>query len=58
MRDEVLEEWQIADHPRLHVHSHVSGGIVFGLSGWREAIFRQHMAMVLEALRNGDRLLY
>ncbi len=58
MRDEVLAEWQEADHPGLHVHCHVSGGFVLGTAGWREAIFRQHMPMVLEALRHGDRKLY
>jgi hypothetical protein len=58
MRDEVLAEWQIGDHLSLHVHCHVSGGIVFGLPGWREAIFRQHMVMVLEAFRHGDQHLY
>lgn len=57
IRDEVLAEWQVEDEPTLHVHCHVSGGLVFGLAGWRYSIFRYHLPMVLEALRYGDRLL-
>ena len=55
MRDEVLAEWFFEQQPGLHVHCHVSGGIVFGTPGWRKAIFRRHMPMVLEAFRYGDR---
>ena len=55
MRDEVLAEWRFEEQPSLHVHCHVSGGIVFGPPGWRKAIFRRHMPMVLEAFRYGDR---
>jgi hypothetical protein len=57
MRDEVLAEWRFEEQPRLHVHCHVSGGIVFGPPGWRKAIFRRHMPLVLEAFRYGDRQL-
>jgi hypothetical protein len=58
MRDEVLAEWgEYQDNPALHVHCHVSGGIVFGLAGWRYKIFRYHMPLVLEAFRYGDRAL-
>ena len=36
MRDEVLAEWREDDDgPALHVHCHVSGGLVFGTAGWR-----------------------
>ncbi|MFC2055720.1 staygreen family protein [Chloroflexota bacterium] len=55
MRDEVLAEWHFEEQPSLHVHCHVSGGIVFGLPGWRKAIFHRHMPMVLESFRYGDR---
>ena len=37
MRDEVLAQWDNADDlPCLHVHCHVSGGLLFGTAGWRE----------------------
>ncbi len=59
MRDEVLAEWRKdAEGAALHVHCHVSGGLVFGTAGWRYAIFRQELPLVLEALRYGDRLLF
>lgn len=59
MRDEVLAQWKIEkDSPSLHVYCHVSGGFIFGTAGWRESIFRQHMSMVLEAFRYGDRKLF
>ena len=55
IRDEVLAEWQAGEPPVLHVHCHVSGGLVVGTAGWRKSIFRQHMPMVLQAFRLGDR---
>jgi hypothetical protein len=58
MRDEVLAE--LKDDGQgiaLHVYCHVSGGLVFGPAGWRNAILHHHMRMVLEALRHGDREL-
>jgi magnesium dechelatase len=55
MRDEVLAEWEINEQIALHVHCHVSGGLVVGLSKWRDSIFRHHLPMVLEAFRYGDR---
>jgi hypothetical protein len=59
MRDEVLAEWgQEEDKPTLHVHCHVSGGLVLGSAKWRDAIFRQELPLVLEALRFGDRALF
>jgi len=54
MRDEVLGEWQDEDGLSLHIHCHVSGGLVLGPAKWRDSIFRQHLLMVLEAICNGD----
>lgn len=59
MRDEVLAEWQQgAEGPALHVHCHVSGGLVLGPARWRLAIFRRELPLVLEAFRFGDRALF
>jgi hypothetical protein len=59
LRDEVLAEWiDEGDGAALHVHCHVSGGLVLGTAGWRNGIFRHHLPMVLEALRFGDDVLY
>lgn len=58
MRDEILATWQDDEsEPSLHVHCHVSGGIVLGSASWRENILRQHMQQVLEAFHYGDRAL-
>jgi len=55
MRDEVLAEWvEEEGGPALHVHCHVSGGLVFGWAGMRDAIFRQELPLVLESFRYGD----
>ncbi|MBU0495097.1 MAG: staygreen family protein [Chloroflexi bacterium] len=59
MRDEVLADWQVEDEEAaLHVHCHVSGGLVAGPAGWRYAIFRQELPLVLEAFRFGDQALF
>jgi hypothetical protein len=59
MRDEVLAQWRReGEGPALHVHCHVSGGLVLGTAGWRDAIFRRELPLVLEAFRFGDRQLY
>ena len=59
MRDEVLAEWdEQGGQPSLHVHCHVSGGFVLGSADWRDAILRQELPLVLEALRFGDRALF
>jgi hypothetical protein len=59
LRDEVLAEWlDDEDGLSLHVHCHVSGGLVLGTAGWRDAIFRRELPLVLEALRYGDDVLY
>jgi magnesium dechelatase len=58
MRDEVLAQWDANGGISLHVHCHVSGGLVFGSSKWRANIFRYHMPMVLEAFWYGDRILW
>jgi hypothetical protein len=58
MRDEVLAEWLPGDSgPELHVHCHVSGGFVAGPAGWRDAIFRRELPLVLEVFRFGDQQL-
>ena len=55
MRDEVLAEWlTMGDSPSLHVYLHVSGGLILGGVGMREAIFRREMPLVIEAIRKGD----
>lgn len=59
MRDEVLAEWKEEEQgPTLHVHCHVSGGLVLGPAGVRLAIFKRELPLVLEALRYGDRDLF
>jgi len=59
MRDEVLAEWRkVEGNYQLHVLCHVSGGLVFGSARTRLLIFRQHMRLVLEAMRYGDRGIY
>jgi hypothetical protein len=57
MRDEVLAKWETDAEVALHVHSHVSRGLVFGRSKWRDAILRYHLPMALEAFWYGDRQL-
>jgi hypothetical protein len=59
MRDEVLAEWREDDDgPALHVYCHVSGGVIFGTAGWRYAIFKHELPLVLEAFRCGDGSLF
>jgi hypothetical protein len=59
LRDEVLAEWrEEEDGPALHVHCHVSGGLVVGSAGWRDAIFQRELPLVLEAFRFGDQRLF
>ena len=55
MRDEVLGEWKMDEKPSLHIHCHVSGGIVIGSAKWRLSIFRGHLPMVLQAICYGDK---
>jgi len=56
MRDEVLAEWRNdTEGLALHVHCHVSGGVVLGPAYWRYQIFRRELPLVLEAFRCGDR---
>jgi len=54
MRDEVWAEWEMNEPIALHVHCHVSGGLVIGTANWRDSIFRQHLPMVLQAFWYGD----
>jgi hypothetical protein len=59
MRDEVLAEWrEKEDILALHVHCHVSGGLVVGPAGWRYAVFRRELSLVLESFRFGDRAFF
>jgi hypothetical protein len=59
MRDEVLANWDCNQESySLHVHVHVSGGLIFGFAGFRDRIFRHHMPQVLEAFRFGDQGLF
>ena len=59
MRDEVLARWILErDQASLHVHCHVSGGIVLGTAKWRSSILHYHMPQVLQAFRYGDRGLF
>lgn len=57
MRDEVLGEWleNTDGSPALHIHLHVSGGLVFGSARLRDGIFRHHLPLALSALIHGDR---
>lgn len=55
MRDEVIAEWiEDEETHSLHIHCHVSGGLVLGPAGWRYGIFKRHMPMVIEAFIYGD----
>jgi hypothetical protein len=59
MRDEVLAEWERGQESlELHVHCHVSGGLVFGFARWRDSILRYHMPQVLQTFRYGDNELF
>jgi hypothetical protein len=59
MRDEVLAEWQEnRESTALHVHCHVSGGVVLGSASMRLAIFKRELPLVLEAIRFGDRRFF
>jgi len=56
MRDEVLGEWLDAEgRPELHIHLHVSGGLIFGTAGMRDRIFPHHLPLALRVLVYGDR---
>jgi hypothetical protein len=57
MRDEVLAKWEVKEEVSLHVHCHVSGGLVFGGPKMRYRIFKYSLPMVLEAFWYGDRVL-
>lgn len=59
MRDEVLAEWgEATQGMALHVYVHVSGGFILGRAGWRAAIFRRELPLVLEAIRYGDNAFF
>ena len=58
MRDEILAEWQKQNsNYELHLFMHVSGGFCFGWAGLRDRIFRNHLPLVLQVIRVGDKTL-
>jgi hypothetical protein len=57
MRDEVLAKWAVKEVISLHVHCHLSGGLVIGGPKMRFGIFKYSLPMVLEAFWYGDRVL-
>lgn len=59
MRDEILAELSGEQGSlSLNVYCHVSGGFVIGTAKWRYKILQSEMALVLEAIRYGDRALF
>jgi hypothetical protein len=58
MRDEVWAEWVEKDGFSLLVHCHVSGGFILGNASWRSAILQEHMPLVLQSFRYGERLIF
>ncbi|MFX0029460.1 MAG: staygreen family protein [Candidatus Hermodarchaeota archaeon] len=59
MRDEVLAEWKkVEDNYELHLYLHVSGGFLFGWAGMRDRIFRHHLPLVFQTIKQGDKSLY
>lgn len=60
MRDEVLASLsdEAGGKPSLDIFCHVSGGFVFGSAKWRYQILQDHMPMVIQALRYGDRWVF
>ena len=56
MRDEVLGEWLFEGRqPSLHIHCHVSGGVLFGTAGYRYGIFKGHLPLVLQVICSADK---
>ncbi len=59
MRDEVLGELVEEDTERvLKINCHVSGGLALGPAKWRYSIFQAELRLVLEAIREGDGILF
>jgi len=59
MRDEVLAEWQQNNkNHSLHLYVHVSGSFCFGWAGLRDRIFRNHLHLVFQVIRYGDKKLF
>jgi hypothetical protein len=55
MRDEVLAEWKFKDGDQyLAIYCHVSGGLCFGWTSFRNQIFRHELPLALEAICTGD----
>ncbi|MFW9971315.1 MAG: staygreen family protein [Candidatus Odinarchaeota archaeon] len=59
MRDEVLAEWKkINQDYELHLYLHVSGSICFGWAGLRDRIFRNHLPLVFQVIKQGDKKIF
>lgn len=59
MRDEVLGEFVDEGEGKiLKIHCHVSGGLALGPAKWRYSIFQAELRLVLEAIREGDGILF
>jgi hypothetical protein len=59
LRDEILGEiLNNGEKPVLKIHCHVSGGMALGTARWRYGIFRRELSLVLEAIREGDGILF
>jgi hypothetical protein len=59
MRDEVLADLvNINGNWELHIHCHVSGGLIFGTAKWRNDILKHELPLAIEAIRFGDRCFF
>jgi hypothetical protein len=59
MRDEVLAEWKKVNNMfELHIHTHISGGFIFGWARLRNNIIRHHLPLVFQTLRYSDEELF
>ncbi len=57
LRDEVLAELIMDENgPALHVYCQIGRGL--GTRGFREAIFRRELPLVLESIRHGDHIFF
>lgn len=54
-----MAEWlKQEENFSLHVHCYLSGGIVIGMAGWRDSIFRREFPIVLKYMCDGDKGLF
>ncbi|MEA2071131.1 MAG: staygreen family protein, partial [Asgard group archaeon] len=59
MRDEIVGEWRkIDDDYQLHLHAHISGGLIFGWARLRDKIIRHHLPLVFSVIQYGDRKFF